>query len=244
METNSYMIPRVLVAGVNSGCGKTTITCAILKALVDRKFIVQPYKCGSDCIDPILHTHITGAESKNLDPLVLDAKQLEQAFIKDAVEAEIAVIEGVMGFYDGVEMTKKASTHSVAEATKTPVILVMNVKGMANTMIPILKGLKEYNFGDNQIKAVILNRCTKQFYDAIKPSIEEETGMIVCGYFQENKKITVRNKQLALMTTDEIKQLDGIVEELGKAASETLDLEQILMLAKSAAVMEMEEHLS
>ncbi len=241
MGTNSHMIPRILVAGVNSGCGKTTITCAILKALVDRKFIVQPYKCGPDYIDPMLHTHITKTESRNLDPFFLDAKQLEQVFIKDAVEAEIAVIEGVMGFYDGIGMSKKASTHSVAEATKTPVILVMNVKGMANTMIPILRGLKEYNFGDNQIKGVILNQCTKGLYDSIKPLIEEETGIIVCGYFPVNEKITVKSRHLGLMTADEIENLDDIVEELGKMASETIDLEQILMLAKSASVMEDEE---
>lgn len=243
MGTSSYMIPRILIAGANSGCGKTTITCAILKVLIDRKFAVQSYKCGPDYIDPMLHTHITNIESRNLDPFFLDSKELEQVFIKDAKEAEIAVIEGVMGFYDGIGMTKKASTHSVAEATKTPVILVMNVKGMANTMIPLLKGLKEYNFGDNQIKGVILNCCTKSLHDMMKPLIEEELGIMVCGYFTVDEKIVIKSRHLGLMTAQEIGNLDEIVEELGRVASETIDFEQILMLAKSACVLEDKEQI-
>ncbi len=243
MGTSSYMIPRILIAGANSGCGKTTITCAILKALIDRKFAIQSYKCGPDYIDPMLHTHITKTESRNLDPFFLDSKELEQVFIKDAKEAEIAVIEGVMGFYDGIGMTKKASTHSVAEATKTPVILVMNVKGMGNTMIPLLKGLKEYNFGDNQIKGVILNRCTKGLHDIMKPLIEEELGIMVLGYFPVDEKIIIGSRHLGLMTVDEIGNLDEIVEELGKVASETIDLERVVMLAKSACVLEDREQI-
>ncbi|MGN0466528.1 MAG: cobyrinate a,c-diamide synthase [Lachnospiraceae bacterium] len=238
MGTSSYMIPRILIAGANSGCGKTTITCAILKVLTDKRFAVQSYKCGPDYIDPMLHTHITKIESRNLDPFFLDSKELEQIFIKDAKEAEIAVIEGVMGFYDGIAMTKNASTHSVAEATKTPVILVMNIKGMANTIIPILKGLKEYNFGDNQIKGVILNCCTKSLHDMLKPLIEEELGIMVCGYFPVDEKIVIKSRHLGLMTAQEIGNLDEIVEELGKVASETIDFEKIVMLAKSASVLE------
>lgn len=243
MGTSSYMIPRILIAGANSGCGKTTITCAILKALVDKKFIIQPYKCGPDYIDPMLYTHITKTEARNLDPFFLDSKELEQVFIKDAKEAEIAVIEGVMGFYDGVGMTKKASTHSVAEATKTPVILVMNVKGMANTVIPLLKGLREYNFGDNQIKGVILNCCTKSLYESMKPLIEEELKIMVLGYFPVNEKIVIGNRHLGLMTAQEIGNLREIVEELGRIASETIDLERVVMLAKSACVLEDREQI-
>lgn len=243
METNNYMIPRILIAGANSGCGKTTITCALLKALVDKKFLVQPYKCGPDYIDPMLHTYITKTESRNLDPFFLDSKDLEQIFIKDAKNAEIAVIEGVMGFYDGVAMTKKASTHSVAEATKTPTILVMNVKGMANTVIPLLKGLKEYNFGDNQIKGVILNCCTKNLYESMKPLIEEELKIMVLGYFPVDEKIVIGSRHLGLMTAQELGNLSEIVKELGRVASETIDLERVVMLAKSASVLEDKEEI-
>lgn len=241
MERNSYMIPRILIAGANSGCGKTTVTCAILKGLVDRKFAVQSYKCGPDYIDPMLHTHITGRQCRNLDPFFLDDGELKQVFVKDAKDAEIAVIEGVMGFYDGIAMTKNASTHSVAEATKTPTIVVMNVKGMANTMIPLLKGLRDYSFGDNQIQGVILNRCTKGLYDAIKPLIEEELGLVVCGYLPVDEKVVIKSRHLGLMTAEEIGNLDEVVAELGKIASETIDFEQIMMMAKGASVLDYEE---
>ena len=99
---NVKPMPRVLIAGANSGCGKTSITCGILKALVNRKLHIQSYKCGPDYIDPMLHSHITGRNCRNLDPFFSTGEDLRYLVGKDSQDVDFSVTEGVMGYYDGV----------------------------------------------------------------------------------------------------------------------------------------------
>ena len=101
MESVKRM-PRVLLAGANSGCGKTSITCGILKALVNRGLHIQSYKCGPDYIDPMLHSHITGRDCRNLDPFFSTGQDLRYLVGKDSQDVDFSVTEGVMGYYDGV----------------------------------------------------------------------------------------------------------------------------------------------
>ena len=134
-------MPRILLAGANSGCGKTSITCGILKALTDKKIKIQSYKCGPDYIDPMLHSHITGRACRNLDPFFSTEEDLRYLMAKDSQKAEFSVVEGVMGYYDGIGVSCEKSTYSVSMATTTPTILIINVKGMSHTMIPLIKGM-------------------------------------------------------------------------------------------------------
>ena len=126
------VIPRVILAGTNSGCGKTTVSCAILQSLVNRGLKVGAFKCGPDYIDPMFHSRIIGAKSSNLDLHFFSENTLKFLLAKNAADRDVSILEGVMGFYDGMGLTStRASTYEVAKVTDSPVILVVPAKGMA-----------------------------------------------------------------------------------------------------------------
>lgn len=224
--------PRVLLAGANSGCGKTSITCGILRALTKRGIDIQSYKCGPDYIDPMLHGHITGKKCRNLDPFFSTEEDLKYLMAKDSADAQFSVVEGVMGYYDGIGISSEKSTHTVSMATQTPTILIVNVKGMSHTMIPIIKGLIEYQ--KNPVKGVILNRCSKGLYDMMKPEIEEKLGIKVVGYFPQKEGVHIGSRHLGLMTAAEIKNLDEVLDLLGATAEESIDLDAVLEIGNNA----------
>ena len=225
-------MPRILLAGANSGCGKTSITCGILKALTDKKIKIQSYKCGPDYIDPMLHSHITGRACRNLDPFFSTEEDLRYLMAKDSQKAEFSVVEGVMGYYDGIGVSCEKSTYSVSMATTTPTILIINVKGMSHTMIPLIKGMMEYK--ENPVKGVILNRCSKGLYQLMKPEIENTLGIKVVGYFPNNDGVHIGSRHLGLMTAAEISNLDEVIELLGEIAEECIDLELLMKLGQES----------
>ena len=225
-------MPRILFAGANSGCGKTSITCGVLKALTDRGILIQPYKCGPDYIDPMLHSHITGQQCRNLDPFFSTGDDLRYLMAKDSCPAEFSVVEGVMGYYDGIGISSDKSTYTVSVETRTPVILIINVKGMSHTMIPLIKGMLEYR--DNPVAGVILNRCSKGMYQMMKPEIEKTLPIRVVGYFPQKEGIHIGSRHLGLMTAAEIENLDQVIETLGKTAEEGIDLDAILEIGAGA----------
>ena len=225
-------MPRILFAGANSGCGKTSITCGVLKALTDRGILIQPYKCGPDYIDPMLHSHITGQQCRNLDPFFSTGDDLRYLVAKDSCHADFSVVEGVMGYYDGIGISSDKSTYTVSVETKTPVILIFNVKGMSHTMIPLIKGMLEYR--DTPVAGVILNRCSKGMYQMMKPEIEKTLPIKVVGYFPQKEGIHIGSRHLGLMTAAEIENLDQVIETLGKTAEEGIDLDAILEIGAGA----------
>ena len=124
--------PRLLIAGTNRGCGKTTVTCAILQALVDGGVSVAAAKCGPDYIDPMFHREIIGAKSSNLDPFFFDDDTLRFLLAQNGAGKDVTVIEGVMGYYDGMDATScRQSTWEMARLTRTPVLLVVDASGSA-----------------------------------------------------------------------------------------------------------------
>ena len=229
---NMKPMPRVLIAGANSGCGKTSITCGILKALVNRELHIQSYKCGPDYIDPMLHSHITGRNCRNLDPFFSTGEDLRYLVGKDSQDVDFSVTEGVMGYYDGVGISCEKSTWTVSKETGTPTILIFNVKGMSHTMIPLIKGMVEYQ--DNPVAGVILNRCSKGMYQLMKPEIEEKLGISVVGYFPQKEGIYIGSRHLGLMTAAEIDNLDEILSLLGETAEECIDLDLLLEIGEKA----------
>ena len=225
-------MPRVLFAGANSGCGKTSITCGVLKALTDRGLSIQAYKCGPDYIDPMLHSHITGRGCRNLDPFFSTGEELRYLMAKDSRQADLTIVEGVMGYYDGIGVSSEKSTYTVSVETETPVILIFNVKGMSHTMIPLIKGMIEYQ--ENPVAGVILNRCSKGMYQMMKPEIERRLPVKVVGYFPPKEGIHIGSRHLGLMTAAEIEDLDQVIELLGQTAEEGIDLDAILEIAAQA----------
>ena len=160
-------IPRILLAGTNSGCGKTTVTCAILQALVNRRLKVGAFKCGPDYIDPMFHSRIIGAKSANLDLFFFDRNTANDLLADRAADRDISIIEGVMGYYDGMGITSsQASSYHLAAATDTPVVLVVNAKGLSYSLLAIIQGFLSLK-PDHRICGVILNQCSPMTYPAL-----------------------------------------------------------------------------
>ena len=154
------VVPRVILAGTNSGCGKTTVTCAVTQALVNRKLKVGTFKCGPDYIDPMFHSKIIGAKSANLDLTFFSENTTNYLLAKNGADRDVCVIEGVMGFYDGAGLTTTdASTYEVARVTKSPVVLIVGAKGASLSVLAAISGFLDF-CPDNRICGVILNQCT------------------------------------------------------------------------------------
>ena len=162
---------RVMIAAISSGSGKTTITCGLLQALVNRKLKVSSFKCGPDYIDPMFHTKVIKTKSKNLDSFFYDENTLKYLMDKSMKNTDISIIEGAMGFYDGLSTSSfKGTSYEISKITKTPVILVVNAKGMSRSIVPMIKGFLEYVENSN-IKGVILNEISKIIYKDINDLI-------------------------------------------------------------------------
>ena len=134
-------IPRLVLAGTGSGCGKTTLTCAILQALTNRGLKACAFKCGPDYIDPMFHSRIIGAKSANLDLFFFDQDTLRFLLAKNAAGCDVSIIEGVMGYYDGIGMAdSRGSTCAVAQAVESPAVLVVNARGASLSVLAAVHG--------------------------------------------------------------------------------------------------------
>ena len=226
--------PRLLIAGTNSGCGKTTVTCAILQALVDGGVSVAAAKCGPDYIDPMFHREIIGAKSSNLDPFFFDDDTLRFLLAQNGAGKDVTVIEGVMGYYDGIGLdSSRASTFEVAQRTESPVVLVLNAKGAGLSVLAVLDGFLHFAT-ENRIRGVILNGCTAMSYPTLARAIEERFGVRACGFLPQMPDCSLESRHLGLITAAEVDDLKEKMQRLAAKARETIDLDALLQIAKSA----------
>lgn len=227
-------LPRIMIAGTNSGSGKTTIVCGILAALKRRGLHAASCKCGPDYIDPMFHSQIFGVPSKNLDLFFTNKEVASYLMWKNALGADITVIEGVMGYYDGMQMDKtEASSYDLAKQTKTPVVLLVNCKGMALSVVPIIKGFLEFR-PDHTIQGVILNGVTKMTGKMLTEIIEKELPVKVYGCVPQLKDFTLASRHLGLVTPYELEHIEKDMEALGEVIEETVLLDELLRLAGKA----------
>lgn len=233
-------VKRVMIAAPKSGSGKTTITCALLQILKDMRQQVISFKCGPDYIDPMFHQKVIGVPSKNLDTFFTGAEDTKSLFLMDRTENDVAVLEGVMGLFDGLGgIREEGSSYHLAKITKTPIILIVDAKGMGRSVVPLVAGFLQYD-KEHLIKGVILNRMSKSYYDIIKPLMEEELNIQVLGYFPEHKELQMQSRHLGLIMPDELmnikEQLQAVSEELKK----TVLIDDIMFIAESAEELEEE----
>ena len=229
-------IPRVLLAGTGSGCGKTTAACAVLQALVNRGLNAGAFKCGPDYIDPMFHSRIIGAGSGNLDPFFFDRNTLRYLLAKNGAGWDVSVIEGVMGYYDGAGLTTaRASSWETACLTDTPVVLTVPAKGAALSVLAVLAGFLEFR-EDSRIRGVILSRCTAMAYRGLAEEIRRRFGGRVepLGFLPELPDCRLESRHLGLVTAGEVSGLREKMQVLARQAEETLDLDGLLRLARSA----------
>ena len=234
-------IPRILLAAGASGSGKTLITCGLLQALVNRNLTVASFKCGPDYIDPMFHSRVIGAKSANLDTFFTSPEVTRYLLSENAANCEIAVMEGVMGYYDGVAgTTTQASAYDLASVTDTPVILIVNSKGMSVSLAAYIKGFAEYR-KDSHIKGVILNQMSPMLYPRMKELLEKETGLSVLGYVPKVEDCVIESRHLGLVLPDEIPQLRERLQKLAKILQDTLEIDEILKLAADASEVQAAE---
>lgn len=227
-------VPRILLAAPASGSGKTVITCALLRAFQKEGLQLASFKCGPDYIDPLFHEQVFGIETRNLDSFFSAEQELCRILQKGGNGKDLSIIEGVMGYYDGLGGTSvEASAYDVAKKTKTPVILIINAKGASVSLAAQIKGFLEYR-ADHGICGVILNRASKGSFLLLKSFLESELGIRVFGYFPVMEEAAFESRHLGLLLPDEIDDIAKRLDVLADACRDTIDLAAIREAAGQA----------
>ncbi len=235
-------IPRVMIAGTGSGCGKTTVTCGILQALKNRGLNIGAFKCGPDYIDPMFHSTITGSSSYNLDPFFLSENTLKHLLSEKGSGKDINIIEGVMGFYDGLGgNSTRASAWETAGITQSPVVLIADAKGTSLSVLAVIHGFLSFMPGSH-IQGVILNRCSESVFKIISEEIRTYfSGKIIpLGYMPAMPGCSLENRHLGLITPAEIADLAEKIRILGEQAERSIDMDRLTELAQSAPALDSE----
>ncbi len=227
--------PRLVVAGTSSNVGKTTVTLAILAALRERGRRVQPFKAGPDFIDPGHHRAATGRYSRNLDGWML-GKDLNRAiFTRAAADADLSIIEGMMGLFDGSSpLDDVGSTAALAKQLEAPVILVIDGSAMARSAAAMVGG---YTCFDPALRVagVLFNRVGSEgHYKLLKAAVEHYTDVVAVGYLPPDPSTTIADRHLGLIMADELRD-DRLYRRLAKAALDTVDLDRLEALANSCS---------
>ena len=225
--------PRLVFAAPASGSGKTTVTCGILQALKNRGMRISSFKCGPDFIDPMFQEKVIGVRSGTLDLFFSGEDTLRRLFCRHAAGADLSVVEGVMGYYDGLSAaTDEASTYHVAQALEAPVILIVNARGQALSALAQLEGFLRFR-PSSGIRGVIFNQMSQSVFRALEPEVRR-LGVLPAGYLPRVNDLVIESRHLGLVTPGEIADLGGRLQRLAALLEQTLDLEALLRLAEEA----------
>ena len=225
---------KILIAGTSSGVGKTTISLGIMQALTKRNLKVQPYKVGPDYIDPSYHTFITGRYSRNLDSYMLEDEKIKYIVKESSKDADISVIEGVMGLYDGYGIDLDDCTSSyTSKLLKAPVILVINAKAMATSAAAMVLGYKMLDPNVNIAGVITNNVRSKSHYDLLKEAIEKYTGVEVLGYFPPNKEFSLESRHLGLIPSVEMDSLKVKFDNLADEIEKYINIDRIIEISET-----------
>lgn len=227
--------PRILIGATGSGSGKTTITCALLEILKRQGKKVQAFKCGPDYIDPMFHRTVLGIPSKNLDTFFTGEKMTADLFMESVENADISVMEGVMGLYDGLGgIRKEGSAYDLATVTDTPVILIVDAHGMGRSILPLIAGFLSYDT-NHLIRGIILNRTSGAFFETIRPEIERSFPIAVLGYFSNQKDILLESRHLGLKRPEEIEKMAEMLAKTADMLEKTVDIDRLFAIAEGAS---------
>ncbi len=234
--------PRLVIAGTHSGVGKTTVTLALMAALKARGLVVQPFKAGPDFIDPGHHQVVTGRPSRNLDGWMLGEAVNRSIFSRASVDADLSIIEGMMGLFDGSSpLHEQGSTAELAKQLNAPVLLVIDGSAMARSAAAMASGYAKFDPGLS-VQAVLFNRVQSEgHFRLLREAVEAETDLMVVGYLRPDASVTIPDRHLGLRTAIEQGQSD-LYDRLARSAAETIDLDRVEALARSAG--ELAEDLS
>lgn len=232
-------IPRIILAGDRSSAGKTTISVGIMALLKEQGKTVQPFKVGLDYIDPSYHSMITGKQGGNLDGYLMSDKAITEAFIHSSEGADIAIIEGVRGLYEGLEsLSDVGSTAQIAKVLKTPVILIVDAQSITRSTAAIVKGYRDFDRGVN-IRGVILNKIgSERHAEKARMAIEKYTGVEVLGAIPRSNSMKLTMRHLGLIPAREgasrVEGFDVKLEKIKETIRDNLNLARIAEIASEA----------
>ena len=223
---------RILIAGSASGCGKTTMSMILMAALRLKGLNVAPYKAGPDYIDTGFHSVVCGRASYNLDTWLMKPESVRNTLDSDA---DISVIEGVMGYYDGLDARSlRCSTYEIARLSETPVLLIVDASGGAASVAATVKGFQTLK-DDSGIAGVLVNRVSgEKHYRLVQQAVSSYTSLPCLGYLSKQQKLELPSRQLGLVPAGETEGLYERVAGAAERALETLDLDGILKIAQTA----------
>lgn len=230
-------LPRLMIAGSGSGCGKTTITCGMLRLLLRRGMRPSSFKCGPDYIDPLYHREVLGINSRNLDSFFDSESRLRENLCRGAGNCDIALIEGVMGYYDGLGLQTDASCAHIADLTHTPVLLVLDASGRSSSVLAELKGFLDYREEGRWIAGVIFNRLSPMLYEDLAAEAAA-MGVKPCGYLKKDDSNRFESRHLGLKLPEEWDDIRKEIDALADRLAQTIDMDAVISLAKTAEDIE------
>jgi|HubBroStandDraft_1064217.scaffolds.fasta_scaffold20912_2 cobyrinic acid a,c-diamide synthase len=226
---------RVVVAGVSSGVGKTTATVAIARALAARGLRVALFKCGPDYLDPTYHARATGRPSHNLDGWMMGRAAVLSTFDRGSRDADVAIVEGVMGLFDGASPTSdRGSTAEIAKWLKAPVLAVVDASAMARTVAAVAHGLDKFD-PELRLAGVVCNRVGSKGHLALLRSASPHVPVI--GGLPEEASLRFPERHLGLYTADEHSLPDAVLDRWGEVASDWIALDVVTRIAENAGAL-------
>lgn len=224
---------RIMIAGTGSGCGKTTIVCGLCQCFKDMGLKTSALKCGPDYIDSMFHSRVLNMRTGNLDSWFCDDETIKYLLARKECESDITVVEGVMGYFDGQGFGTKGSSYDIAGITDTPVILIVNCRGMSNSIGAVIKGYTGYE-KDSHIRGVIFNNLSSRLYKDAAQMVKE-MGIEPLGYLPYKKEAVLESRHLGLVTSAEVEHFQEKVTCIASQMKETLDIDGILKIAENAS---------
>ncbi len=225
------MTNQLLIAGTQSGVGKTTLTMGLIAALTRRGMRVQPFKVGPDYIDPTYHTLAAGRTCRNFDTWMVAPAQAIALYRRAAQNADVTIIEGVMGLFDGASYTDESgSSAEIAKMVGAPVLLVLDVGKMARSAGALAAGYLHFDPQLN-IAGFIANRCgSEKHFHGVKTAIETATGVPVVGWLPKDANLHIPERHLGLIPTNERGELTAFIARAADMVEQYFDVPQILSL--------------
>ncbi len=230
---------RLLISAAHKSSGKTTLSIGLISALTARGLTVQPFKKGPDYIDPMWLSAASGRACRNLDFYLMRREEIQQVFARHAQEADIALVEGNKGLYDGLELDGSNSNAALAKLLQLPVVLVLDTRGVIRGVAPLLLGYQAFDREVN-IAGVILNHVGGSRHEAkLRAVVEHYTDIPVLGIVQHDKALGIDERHLGLMPSNESQEAAQHIANMGRIIGSQVDLDRLLAIARTAPPLAM-----
>lgn len=228
-------IPRLIFTAPYSAGGKTTFACGFIRVLQNRGLIPAAFKCGPDYVDAAYHKAALKGETANIDLFFCGGDELVRALVHDGFQgADLAVIEGVMGYYDGAGgISTDSSTWDMATKLETPAVMILHARGITRTACALTLGMNNFR-RPSRLAGVILNCCRPTLFGKLAPLIEQDCGLPVLGYLPPRADYEFKSRNLGLYLPGELDNFDQRLDQLARQMEETIDIEALLKIARSA----------